>query len=190
MTSSSNGALSIGFQPKLFGSTRITAVPSNPRGGHYPSGGTRSNLPITRSEESVTIRESRRSNILTVPGVYGLESAKLGTPTPPQRVRAPKALAMLGLFYEPTLRPHRQVPVRFSPPAFNGSRRAAGGRQVLLGLVGKLHPFLCEPEPSRLADLVYRGSCPSPGLRCGPTTGRWMIRRHLSFASRIARLLR
>jgi hypothetical protein len=37
---------------------------------------------ITRSEVSVTIRESHRSNILTVPEVYGLDSAKLGTPSP------------------------------------------------------------------------------------------------------------
>jgi hypothetical protein len=45
LTSSFNGALSIGFQPKLFGSTRINAVLSNPFGGHYPSGGMRGNLP-------------------------------------------------------------------------------------------------------------------------------------------------
>jgi hypothetical protein len=64
LTSSSNGVVSIGFQPKVFGSTRIAVVPSNPHGGHYPSGERRDNLPDHASEEFVTIRESVRPNVL------------------------------------------------------------------------------------------------------------------------------
>jgi hypothetical protein len=58
-----------------------------------------SNFPITQSDEVVTIRESIRPNVLTDRGVYGLESAKLGTPHPqPPTGSCSKAPGTLGLF--------------------------------------------------------------------------------------------